>query len=385
MDGGADLGDDVFGTTTYEAALPLKKEFLPWHRPRKQLVRKDQWCHEIGLLLDTFKSDDGRLRYLGLPGADLLDIRSFHSEICIPRNLRLRFLGFNSAANPDSPGQPDLNVSADEVRKLELVDPASDIIWDDFTLLANPDSFAWKRASELGPYDVINLDLCDGFGGAPPGRLGATHYNAVNRMLSLQARRKHPWLLLLTTRVNRTSVHDDVLEVLLQRYLDNLSDCPAFLAASKERFSIASESELRGAVQDPPRLVTMYLVGICKWLIGLTANQAPPSKIEVRDTLGYRVNAGAPCEDLMSLAVKLEPSLIPGKDPSGLALQPSMPLDECVLATRALKLIGKRRDADEILNADTALHEQMIEETAALLHLARYDVAAYRRWVLTYS
>src|SRR5260221_8832642 len=106
-DGGeeTDLTDDLVGTDQYEAQAPAKKEFFAWHRPRKQFVREKQWCLQIGMLLDDaagLSFDNNTLTYCGLPGSDLLDLRCFHDVICIPRSLKLRFLGFNSAASPKS-------------------------------------------------------------------------------------------------------------------------------------------------------------------------------------------------------------------------------------------------------------------------------------------
>lgn len=379
------LGEDIFGTEIYEAALPAKREFLPWHRPRKHFVRTHQWCTEIASVLDGSQRDDGVVRYLGLPGADLLDLRCFHSELCEPRDLRLRFLGFNSAARPDGSEQTDLNVSLDEVRKLKCIDPASDVIWDDFGKLGNQNSVAWKRARDLGPYDVINLDLCDGFGAQPPDALAATHYNAVNSLLSLQARTKHPWLLLLTTRVGRAFVHDDVLQPMLDRYDTNLAECASFRRASTECFSVGNAAQLRTAAADPLGMLQLFLVGISKWLISLTTAQQPPSKVEVRSAIGYRVHAAAACADLMSLAIKIEPTFAPVGDRMSLARRTSRAPDECTLATRALRRLATHKNADEILAGDGPLRAQMVDGTAALLGAARYDIHAYHEWLQEHS
>jgi hypothetical protein len=130
------------------------------------------------------------LKYLGLPGIDLLDLRYFHSQVCETRNINLRFLGFNSSAMPTSRGHTELNISLDEVRRLARVDPMSDVIRDNFTLVAKENSIACRKTRELGPYDVINLDLCDGFGAQSPGAVDHNYYDAVASLLALQARYK---------------------------------------------------------------------------------------------------------------------------------------------------------------------------------------------------
>ena len=63
----------------YSAALEgvEAREFKPWHKPRKQYIRLRQWCAIVRWLIRKVGMQQGdSLRYLGLPGEDLLDIRS---------------------------------------------------------------------------------------------------------------------------------------------------------------------------------------------------------------------------------------------------------------------------------------------------------------------
>src|SRR4029077_4445676 len=152
--------DDIVPINSYEAPLPEpKRTFLPWHSPRKQFVRQYQWCKQISQMLNDAPLGSRTLRYLGLPGVDLLDLRYFHEQLCVKRGINLRFLGFNRAAQPKSKSQTELNISLDEVRRLSHVDQMSDVIGDDFVGIANTNSLAWEKACTLGPYNVINLDL----------------------------------------------------------------------------------------------------------------------------------------------------------------------------------------------------------------------------------
>jgi hypothetical protein len=124
-----EYADDIFGASDYEAPKPKKKEFLPWHKPRKQYVRRYQWCEQIKKLFAPVPTDDvastgeTTLRYFGLPGIDLLDLRYFHDQVCEPSQLRMRFLGFNKGANPESPAQTELNISLLDVISIPLFDP----------------------------------------------------------------------------------------------------------------------------------------------------------------------------------------------------------------------------------------------------------------------
>jgi hypothetical protein len=152
---------EVFNRTTYRQEFaPPRRSFRAWHRPRKQVVRQIQWGSEVDWLLSRKPDDDRSFRYLGLPGVDLLDIRYFYARFCKDGSHRLRFLGFDQSAKPGSRYRDALNVSLDEVRRLEHVETISDVVGDDFRRLADNRSIAWALAKQLGPFDVVNIDLC---------------------------------------------------------------------------------------------------------------------------------------------------------------------------------------------------------------------------------
>lgn len=376
--------DDIVEMVVYEAPMPTAaKEFLPWHRPRKQYVRHHQWCYEIIRMIAATPPAGGILKYLGLPGIDLLDLRHFHSEVCNAQNVELRFLGFNSSARPDSRAQTELNISLDEVLRLPRVNPMSEVIGDNFARVANQDSLAFRKARQLGPYDVINLDLCDGFGAQAPGTIDNSYYDAVRSLLALQSRTMNPWLLLLTTRADKPNINDQVLQALLGKYIANLTQCAPFREASRDRFGIETAEAVAAAAETPEGLLPVFLTGLCKWFVALALEHQPPTSVELCSAFGYRVEKGVEHEDLISLALKFTPMFIPVGDPLGLANQPVAAPDEGVLATRALKRVAKRIDADKKLTDDAAMRQSMIDATAHLLGLARYDVEAYKIWLQT--
>lgn len=375
----AALADDIFGAVAYEAPRPMRKEFLPWHRPRKQFVRQRQWLEQISRLLDDSTPAEQTLKYLGLPGVDLLDLRFLYDNLCTQRGLNLRFLGFNNAANPSNGAQTELNISLDEVRRLPGVDPQSNVIGDDVRAIANQSSVAWKRTVDLGPYDVVNLDLCDGFGVDDPGDIGTpTYYDALNALVALQARSKTPWLLLLTTRSGKQQVHAEVFNKFLDKYSANLRDCPQFKAASLELFQI---DQIPPDVDVTKNFLPLFLCGLCKWMLNLSAGLKPASIIAIKSVVGYRIDRSAPHEDLVSVAARFDPLFTPAADSMGLAQKESAPaVDECDFAVKALKRISKLANADDILRDDAKLHAEMVEATANLLSVARYDPDAYRQW-----
>lgn len=375
------LADDIVGEYQYEAPQRQKKEFLPWHRPRKQFVRDRQWRQEIVKLVEANRPIDGVIKYLGLPGLDLLDLRFFHNTICEQQNLRLRFLGFNTAAAPNDEAQTEFNLCRDEVKNMHFIDPISDVIQDDFTLVGNTNSKAFKETLKFGPYDVVNLDLCDGFAKHRPGDFRGTHYHAMTQLLSIQARNKNPWILFLTTRVGNNHLHQDTLAILKEKYRDNLIKCDTFKQKSIEHFSIEDEKDLCNAIQTEPGLTNIFLTGICKWLLSYAINLSPPTKVKLTSVIGYKVEQNAKHEDLISLSIKFEPCFIAATDPMGLAGHQENKPTECELSHNFVPKVAKRTDADNILSTNDVLYREMVTTMADLLSLARYDTGAFQNWV----
>ncbi len=373
--------DGIFPITAYEIPSRKAKEFLPWHRPRKHFVRQNQWQEQIEKLAKSGELEHGTIRYLGLPGTDLLDIRHFQRTLCEPYNLKLCFLGFNTAANPRDSGQTDLNISLDEVCKLRGIDSSSDVIPDDFCRLADGSSVAWSRAKKLGPFDVINIDLCDGFAIHQPGTLDNNHYNAVSKLMALQAGKKQPWLLFLTTRTGISDINHEVLTKLIERYRRNLAECVSFKERSEMDFRIATDYDLSQAVQTSKGHLSVFLVALCKWMIGIGVGQQPPFKVSVTSTLGYRVSPKATHNDLVSIAFRFDPTFAAAPDPMEIARVEDARPSECQLATAMVRRVKNLKCVDAILRDDHATNDCMVEATAELLALARYDIAEFRAWV----
>lgn len=375
------LANDIFGVSEYIPESPKKKNFLPWHRPRKQYVRESQWCEEILKMVDEVLPENNVLKYLGLPGDDLFDIRYFHKQICKQKNLKIKFLGFNTSVTATSSNKAEFNISLDEVNKLPYVDPGSDVIGDDICDIANKESVAWDRFRKMGPVDVINIDLCDGFGKHPPDKFIETHYNTLAQFLSLQARRPNPWLLLLTTRTGLNHIQSDVLNILKRLYNDNLTKCTNFQITSASKFSITNKSEIDEACKTEQGVSNIFIVSLCKWIAQLLLQQNPASKMEVRSVIGYKVFQEAVHQDLVSIAIKIVPTTTVTSDLIGLVNPATQDTpNECTMAVQAIKSVAQQVDADAILDEDPKLKNRMIAEFSDLLESARYDVSEYFDW-----
>ena len=370
-----DLTAGIFGDIEYAQPRAAPKEFKPWHKPRKQFVRRKQWTALLRRLYENRGPRDP-LRYLGLPGTDLIDLRYLHEQLCRDDHRPLCFLGFNTEAQRGSPAHVELNVSLDEVRRLPNVDEQSKVLPDDFRLIGDRRSIAWSHTQQLGPFDVVNIDLCDGLASDSPQNNGSI-YRALGQLMALQARNSNPWLLLLTTRIGRETFNTDAEQQLIGHFRDNVANCEGFAEACEQLLESDVES-IDPATCSEIDLLNLTIVAIGKWLSKLVQRQAP-SLVELASTQGYRVDPVAAQEDLVSLALRFEPVIVAPAD--SLAPTAPAPVDECAIAKAILRRSKRRLDVDNILEQRPDLLETLTNETAQLLVLARYDGEAYREWL----
>lgn len=373
--------NDIFGDFEYKAASPSDKKFFPWHKPRKQFVRRGQWIEQLQLMLETGFEDASEITYLGLPGHDLLDLRCIHTNICENNGIKLRFLGFNNIAGTNSDEATDLNISLDEMLKSDLVSSRSEIIPDDFKDIGKSKSMAYQKLLSHGPFDVVNLDLCDGFANGQPGAMVDSHYNAMQNLMTLQHKRVKPWLLFLTTKVSSYDVHRDVMRKFRDIYTQNLDTCAPFEDGSSKNFGISRGDDLDRLDDCELTLLRVFLVGLCKWFAAYNLDFRPQVISEVKSVIGYKVFEGSPTQDLVSIAIKFDPNQTPNVDSFGLGAMAAEYVDECSLAPKILKRIASITDADDVLDTNQAVKEQMVEETIELLSAARYDPVSVRAWI----
>lgn len=375
-----ELVADIFGDLDYEMAELAQRGFKPWHRPRKQFVRREQWAEQVRRLYDDRPAGDP-LRYLGLPGTDLIDLRYLHDEFCRPADRSLMFLGLNSDARSDSPARGELDISLYEVIRLpNVVDEHSDVIPDDFRCLADESSIAWARARALGPFDVINLDLCDGLASDSP-TIQQSIYEALGQVTALQSHSLTPWLLLVTTRIGPNMFDPDAEAAILQRFHDNVCACDGFAEECQQRLGVDATTIDSSTCSDEDYLKLM-IVALGKWLAQLV-QASRSSRVVLASTLGYRVANRAPCEDLVSIALRCEP-VFPRPE-NALSPTPPGPFDECKTAKGIVRRTARRKDVDSILEADLDAHEDLVVEMEDLLTAARYDVARYRPWLNSFT
>lgn len=372
---------EIVGSTDNTFASIQPREFKPWHKPRKQFVRRKQWVKLTKKLFDD-RSDNTPLRYLSLPGIDLLDIRYMHQKICHNQGRDLRFLGFNNEAQNGNSADIQLNISLNEVRQLSNIDPTSDVVRDDFRMIANEKSLAWRQANLLGPFDVANIDLCKGLlSDAPSATNPETMYGALERLLSIQARNHNPWLMFITTRIGRQLFDPEAESKIIEIYRNHINGCKDFRCTCKKLMT-SNPIGIDILADDGHDYFFLMVIALAKWLSSLIRAHVPSPKVELVSVLGYQIDPDSSCEDMVSFAIRSNPSSSRIDDP--LNPTPAMqqiPQIDCTSALQIAKRVTKFKNIDSILIENFNLEQRLITETKDLLHLARYDESKYLAWL----
>lgn len=359
-----------------------EREFQPWHRPRKQYVRSAQWSRELGILARDLGLDD-EIRYLTLPGDDLLDIRHLAESVCTPRGLRLKYLGFNTAAFPAAEGQPALNATQFSLNRLEYIDPESEVFPGDFRLVGDTRSVPWQRVRRAGPFHAINLDLCGGFAGRQSAQGIPNYFAALQALLQNQSSFDQDFLLFMTTRMDDGSIDTQVNASLIgvaQRIHDA---CEAYAA----EFASAWGLPTGGA---PVRLTERlgsaeaFMLGLTQWIVSQGVEHG--LRASVRSFMTYRTGSENGDDDIVSFAIRFKPDPSIMSDAQGLVrtarVEPSIDEKVCEQSANIPQRVSERVLVDVILKTQVQEFERCMNEASHLLAAAGYDARVYRDWVL---
>lgn len=391
-DSGEDLAEDL-GLDVGHSTVSLKTKFLPWHKPRKQYIRNNQWNSVVVSLVDALdlKSKARSLEYLSLPGPDLLDVRSLYA-VCADKEVRIRFTGLNAIAVEDKDATMDQLISLDELRGLKYIDPSSDVHPDYLERLSNKSSIAYQNViKQASTYDVINIDLCGSFLESPPKEKQSNYYEALFELLRYQAdSRTEDWLFFITTRTNKDMVHAETFERFV-KVLEGIFDVDQAVYDKCHELKIFSEEVLvdrrinRSKV-DPFSFNNLVSAGIGKWVLSALTAETPAYKSKMLKLFGYNVllDPAATC-DMISFGFWCTKIPTKAVDAFGLAAGGanlnSEDVDVAVSKCRVsvIDSISKIVDVDMQLASDEAF-EEALTSSVSLMRSARYDVDSYVTW-----
>jgi len=366
----------------------LRKDFQPWHRVRKQFIREHQWNHEIGFWAKRFlrREVERPVRCLVLPAEDLLDVR------CLWRGLQhegceLRFLGFNNSAMAKE-RRRRLDVSENAVTQLAKICKDSHVTGDSFQSIARKTTHSFQSLRNYGPFDVVNLDLCDSL--IPRGKPGEmeANYSALHQLLCYQLERQRiPWLLFATTQVDRETANQSEINKIAQPLRDNCNEHVTFAEAlGKVIPRTAYESD--GHALDISRLnanhlVTVFGVVLGKWMMHPLSQSSPRCSVKLLPSYRYSIKPESNVE-MLSVGFLITPHFTPPVDETGVStvqINARQFPGELECAIDLVSVAAGIRDVNTMLATDSELRDKLTHSSADLLAEASYDRAEYLRWV----
>lgn len=391
MDISFEVDSEDFGTSAEhlvpdQVSIQEKPKYAPWHKPRKQWVREKQWW---GSISGTFLEGDAQspekktLRYFGLPGEELLDIRHLRNRLC-DHNGNISIFGLNN--NPESWGRAQEQLS--RILDNPNICKTSCVERYGFNDLHSTRATLFKKVRDSGPFDVINLDFCDS---VISPCIENTRLQALKNIVDYQLQfHSSPWLLFITTRSSRLASSADAFGILCKLIEKNLSN-PEFAEEYISYFSDSINDE-NGKITllDPSSLNDDYhskllVVGLLKWIFQFSASKNCSAKLT--SIVSYDIEGEESSSDMISLCIRFKKELFPAVDHSGLT--PHNPnsnsneYSEPLLAARAIRKIALMKSLDEILASDINLYKEMTKQKMDLLEEAGKNVSDYVENVCT--
>ena len=379
------IADEVLPERIDEPAVPLRlDELLPWHTPRKQLVREEQWIYFARRLVERERggpglpqSDDDQpeVRYLTLPGIDYLDVRQIGQE-CQDLGCRLTSTGFQSG------GEGNRDVARAELREQSLVD-AGVITGNSHTFprrfedVAHVGSDAYRELKSRGPFHIVNVDACGSI--AAPGAGDQSRLiDAVYRIVELQLELKRGrWLLFVTADVRPGSIAQETLDRLCEAIFTNADEDADFRHAALPILN-AEKADIREAAKavcGTPGVdfLRLFGLGLAKWFLHLARSK--DWDMQTHHPFCYStMPTGDTTPSMVCLAFEFLPPPPGLHDRFKVAhVAPSANPGHGNTALRAAEKIGKMSNADCRIDACETLRIRMVGKLQSLLREAGYD------------
>lgn len=372
------LNQDDFGTSSDFTTLSTYKfELSPWDKPRKQWIRKYQWWKLIEQHLISGQPQQvalSPLRYFGLPGERLLDIRFFISKLK-EHNKSFFFYGINNSNKSWNQAQVQLSQVLDIDNGLVIKN--SSIGLHDFDELHHLNPTAMQNIKKNGPFDVINLDFCDS---VISKLLNTKRLDAIKNLLNYQLKTSSGnWLLFITTRTAKDTNSGDAFERLSKLLDKNLQD-PDFKEEFIKYYNEIHESTTNKIIStaniSENDHINIVVIGFVKWLFGLAVTCECSGKL--LSILRYDIDDTS-SSDMMSMCLSFKKDIRPLHDHSGV----TTPCDnqesvtEPELARRSLKKIHETKNVDIIITSNLDTYKASLDETLTLLNESGVDTSSY--------
>ena len=364
---------------------PRKNEFKPWHRPHKQYIRGKQWATDVVRLVRGLDIEDGTIRYLSLPGEDLLDVRYMGKWLSEKCGLKLYFYGYDNRADGKD---VEFNALEFSVKESEYIDRKSRVVNDDIRSLGQMKAKARQDLLNLTPFHVVNLDLCGSVACSPEANTGVSYLDAIEAMLQLQSRANWKSLLFVTSRIDPQSSDSDLLATLLGIVDTACTRYRLFNQGFRDQWGVDPIDE----IVDTGRYATAeerFLLGFIEWLIAVAFVRGVKPTLKSVKTYNTSHCSKREADDMASISFGLEPILPVRSNPFGTqhpALSKAAEIEKNQQVDAKSEHVPEKvkccERVDETLSGNAEELQRCLEETQALLSQCGYDVSGYARWAL---
>lgn len=394
-----EIADESLPPEIEAGAVPIRLDALfPWHRPRKQKVRQDQWVGLATTLVQKLQSQsvlvprqvtlpDGssqivapEFRYLTLPGLDYLDVRMI-GEMCNGRNVRLTSVGFLSDA-VEAPIMARARVREVGLIQAGFISDTSITLPRGLETVCGSDGGTMKELRRRAPFHVVNIDACGSIAprrAAHSGRL----IDAIHKLVELQlSKANHRWLLFVTVDAREGDMDPATFDQLCDAIRENAAGDPEFrdgvlefLAPGAPDVDTAIGAARTGGARP---FLDVFALGLSKWLLHLA--QIKQWSVRLKPSHCYSTRpADDPEPSMCSLALEFIPPPTALPDPFGVSRQAPAPGGSPVNASLQI-LAGAigMDDLDAVLEADPEESGRLNEATRRLLAEVGYEESALR-------
>lgn len=369
-----------------EDAVKSRRKLEPWHKPRKQLVRRG-WRDNVIRLMKELMFPVGAervFRYFTLPAPEMLDVRTLE-QAARQSQFKVQYVGFTNARSGSEDdrqlqlGQATLRAQADWVHA-----ESSILHYRLEELAAGSQPVARSALRDYGPFHVINLDLCDYL--LAPGQ-NAMLLDSLGHILEMQTTRQHQdWLLFIATRFDADSTCPLKFERIRGAIAANCAASDLFKTELEALLKI-EPGTCAAILADPATLSQEHLrdtisVGLTKWIASRLLMANPPFELEMMRTYVYAIDGSK--HDMLSLVYRCryKGTPIPSGIPPAVGAIAEISR-EVRLGLRALKKTRSLVDLDKVLRSDVSVRKELGDETKALLKQANYGddvLGGYDSW-----
>ena len=389
-----DLIGDALPAEILSAAVPVKLSALfPWHRPRKQMIRRDQWARMTMELIGKLKAQsflasrlielpDGQkfevrpeLKYLTLPGIDYLDVCAI-SETCDAENCDLTATGFLSEGLA-APLMARARVREEGLIQAKQITDTSLTFPREFESICSTGSGTLSELRKRAPFHVVNIDACGSI--APPSAKHSRRMiDAIHRLVEMQlGRASHRWLLFITVDVRLGEVDYEMLDKMCEIIRENAQSENQFagkvIALLKSEAADLNEAMSHAKDADGRPFLNLFCLGFSKWLLHLAMEKGWSLKMKRSHCYSTRLFADNQ-PSMCSLAFEFLPPPTGLEDPFGVSRQSAAkdPTQD-IPSLQVLTATSEINDLDVLLDRDADLTGRLNRGTHEMLKDAGYD------------